>query len=54
MAGRSLIFIEAVEWRDYPVIQAFVLFSAIPFVTSNLVVDLLTLWLDPRTAQGGL
>lgn len=49
--GLGLIFIEAVDGRDYPVIQAFVLFSAILFVTVNLIVDLLTLWLDPRTAR---
>ena len=52
--GLGLIFIEAVDGRDYPVIQAFVLFSAILFVTINLLVDLLTLWLDPRTARGAL
>lgn len=52
--GLGLIFIEAVDGRDYPVIQAFVLFSAILFVTINLIVDLLTLWLDPRTARGAL
>ncbi|MEL6575431.1 MAG: ABC transporter permease [Pseudomonadota bacterium] len=50
--GLGLIFIEAVDARDYPVIQAFVLFSAVLFVCVNLIVDLLTLWLDPRTAEG--
>ncbi|MEM7742729.1 MAG: ABC transporter permease [Pseudomonadota bacterium] len=50
--GLGLIFIEAADARDYPVIQAIVLFSAILFVVINLVVDLLTAWLDPRTVAG--
>ncbi|MEM6462318.1 MAG: ABC transporter permease [Pseudomonadota bacterium] len=50
--GVGLMFVEAVDARDYPVIQAVVLFSAILFITINLVVDLVTAWLDPRTAAG--
>jgi len=50
--GLGLSFIEAVDSRDYPVIQAVVLFSAILFITINLMVDLLTAWIDPRTATG--
>ena len=50
--GLGLMFIEAVDSRDYPVIQAMVLFSAILFVVINLVVDLLTARLDPRTVDG--
>ena len=50
--GLGLMFIDAVDARDYPVIQAVVLFSAILFITINLLVDLVTAWLDPRTAAG--
>lgn len=50
--GVGLMFIEAVDARDYPVIQAVVLFSAILFIVINLVVDLVTAWIDPRTAAG--
>ncbi|MEM0989891.1 MAG: ABC transporter permease [Pseudomonadota bacterium] len=50
--GLGLLFIEAVDARDYPVIQAMVLFSAVLFIVINLVVDLLTAWLDPRTSTG--
>ena len=50
--GLGLMFIEAVDARDYPVIQAVVLFSAVLFITVNLVVDLMTAWLDPRTRAG--
>ena len=50
--GIGLMFVEAVDARDYPVIQAVVLFSAVLFIVINLMVDLVTAWLDPRTAAG--
>ncbi|MEO1091342.1 MAG: ABC transporter permease [Pseudomonadota bacterium] len=50
--GIGLLFVEAVDGRDYPVIQAIVLASAVLFVVINLIVDLLTFWLDPRTRGG--
>ncbi len=34
--------------RDYPQVQAFILVTALVFVLSNLVVDLLYAVLDPR------
>lgn len=40
--------IDSIYDRDYPVIQGFVLFTGTVFVTVNLVVDLLYVWLDPR------
>ena len=50
--GLGLLFVEAVDARDYPVIQATVLLFAVLFVAINLAVDLLTFWLDPRTRAG--
>ncbi|MEM7693098.1 MAG: ABC transporter permease [Pseudomonadota bacterium] len=50
--GLGLLFVEAVDARDYPVIQAVVLVFAMLFVAINLWVDLLTFWLDPRTRAG--
>jgi peptide/nickel transport system permease protein len=44
--GRMLV--EAIESRDYPVIQGAILFMAAVFVAINLLVDLLYGWLDPR------
>jgi peptide/nickel transport system permease protein len=41
-----------VHWRDYPLIQAVVLISALLFVFLNLVVDLLYRWIDPRAHHG--
>ncbi len=38
----------AINARDYPLIQGVVLFSAIFFVVVNLLSDLIYAWLDPR------
>jgi peptide/nickel transport system permease protein len=40
--------ITAISLRDYPQVQAFVLFVALAFVLMNLLVDLLYGFLDPR------
>jgi peptide/nickel transport system permease protein len=39
---------EAVSTRDFPMIQAVVLFITFMFVTANLVVDILYAYVDPR------
>lgn len=44
--GRYLL--QAVQLRDYPVVQAGALIAASVFVTLNLIVDLAYGWLDPR------
>lgn len=46
--GVGRLTIEAITNRDYPLVQATVLFLAIVFVGVNLVVDLLYAFLDPR------
>ncbi|NQX69595.1 ABC transporter permease [Paenibacillus alba] len=40
--------VDAITGRDYPVIQAFVLFMAVVYISLNLLVDLAYRWLDPR------
>ncbi len=40
--------VDAILWRDYPVVQNLVMFMAIVVVIANLTVDLLYGWLDPR------
>lgn len=40
--------ITAMQKRDYPVVQGFVLFIAVGFVLANLIVDVAYAWLDPR------
>ena len=46
--GLGKLFIQAVSARDFPVIQAIVMFIAGVVLVANLVVDLMYAWLDPR------
>jgi peptide/nickel transport system permease protein len=46
--GMGTALVQAVNYRDYPTVQAFVFVMALVFLTLNLVVDLLYAWLDPR------
>lgn len=46
--GIGRLALEAIQARDYPVIQGFVVLAGTLFVVINLVVDLLYVWLDPR------
>jgi len=40
--------VDAVFARDYPLVQGVVLLIAIGFILSNLIVDVLYGWIDPR------
>ena len=54
--GMGLMFIQAVQNADIPVMSAYLLLVAFLFVAINFVVDLLYVWVDPRiriTAQEG-
>ena len=46
--GIGLLAVEAVEARDYAVVQGVVIFMASMFIFANLVVDVLYAYLDPR------
>jgi peptide/nickel transport system permease protein len=46
--GMGRYLLEAVQYRDYPVIQGLNMLFAVVIVLSNLLVDLLYGWLDPR------
>jgi len=46
--GLGLLTIEAIQRRDYPLVQGCVLIIAAFYVLANLAADLLGLWLDPR------
>jgi len=50
--GVGLTVIDAINRRDFPVVQAAVFIIAVTFVLINLVVDLLYTWLDPRVRLG--
>lgn len=52
LPGLGQLTVEAITHRDYPLIQATVLFLAIVFVLVNLVVDILYAFLDPRVRLG--
>ncbi|MDX8396643.1 MAG: ABC transporter permease [Mariprofundaceae bacterium] len=46
--GLGLLTIEAIQRRDYPLVQGCILVIAAFYVMANLIADLLGLWLDPR------
>ncbi len=46
--GIGRLFVQAVQNQDYTLTQALVMLVVIVFVLTNLVVDLLYAWLDPR------
>ena len=46
--GMGSALVAAVNFRDYPTIQAIVFLMAFIFLSLNLVVDMLYGWLDPR------
>ena len=51
--GVGKLAVDAINMRDYPVIQAYVMWMAIIYVLVNLVADLLYHELDPRIRLGG-
>lgn len=46
--GMGQMFIVAINSRDYPIVQGVVVVFALIFALTNLIVDLLYGWLDPR------
>jgi len=46
--GVGRLLIQAISFRDYPLVQGCILFIAVTYVAMNLIVDLLYGWLDPR------
>jgi peptide/nickel transport system permease protein len=46
--GVGRLAVDSIAGRDYPVVQAIVLISALSFMVTTLLVDLLYAWLDPR------
>jgi len=50
--GLGLLTIEAIQQRNYPLVQGCVLIIALFYMLANLLADLLGLWLDPRQRHG--
>ena len=46
--GVGRLLIQAISFRDYPLVQGCILFIATTYVTMNLLVDLVYGWIDPR------
>ena len=51
--GVGKMAVDAILMRDYPLIQAYVVWMSIIYVLMNLAADLLYHWLDPRVRYGG-
>jgi len=50
--GVGKIAVDAVYSRDFPLVQAAVLFMGMVFLSVNFIADLFYLWLDPRIRYG--
>ncbi len=46
--GLGLLVIEAIQNRDYPVVQAAVLCISVSYIFINLITDIAYAWVDPR------
>jgi peptide/nickel transport system permease protein len=46
--GVARFLVEAIRWRDYPIVQNLVMFIAVVVVAANFIVDMLYAVFDPR------
>ncbi|MEM9796347.1 MAG: ABC transporter permease [Pseudomonadota bacterium] len=51
--GVGLLFINAVQFVDIPVMAAYLMLISVMFVLINLIVDILYVWVDPRLRIDG-
>ena len=52
LPGVARYLVDAIQFRDYPIVQNLAMLIAVVVVTANLAVDLLYTWLDPRIKYG--
>ena len=52
LPGIGSLAMEAIRFRDYPLLQGYVFLTGTIFVFVSLGVDLLAYYLDPRTRLG--
>jgi peptide/nickel transport system permease protein len=52
LPGIARFLVQAILWRDYPIVQSLVMFIAAVVILSNLAVDMLYGVLDPRVRYG--
>ncbi len=46
--GLGSLVVNAILWKDYPLVQGTVFFIAVSYVLVNLLVDMVYAWMDPR------
>jgi ABC-type dipeptide/oligopeptide/nickel transport system permease component len=49
--GLGRVMVDAILWKDLPVVQGVVLLIAATYIAINLLVDLTTMVIDPRSRQ---
>ena len=49
--GLGKLAVEAIVWRDLPVVRGVVVFGALAYILVNLAADLVQVWLDPRLRE---
>ncbi len=49
--GLGKLAVEAIRWRDLPVVRGVAVFGALVYVLVNLAADLAQAWLDPRLRE---
>jgi peptide/nickel transport system permease protein len=47
-AGMGRLFVDALTFRDYPILMALLMFTAVLVVLGNLLADVALAWVDPR------
>jgi peptide/nickel transport system permease protein len=50
--GIARFLVEALRWRDYPIVQNLVMLIAVVVVVTNFTVDMLYAAIDPRIRYG--
>jgi peptide/nickel transport system permease protein len=53
LPGVARYLVDAIQVRDYPIVQNLTMLIAVVVVLANLTVDLVYTWLDPRIKYGG-
>ncbi len=51
-SGLGKLAVQAIVWRDLPVVRGIMVVGALAFVLTGLVADLARVWLDPRLREG--
>jgi peptide/nickel transport system permease protein len=50
--GIGRLTMQAIEMRDYPLVQGCVLMISLSYVFLNFITDLIYQWVDPRITYG--